>query len=63
MVVFNNFIRESAEVLADGGIAIVLDETLYDIESVYNEAYQEYMALSPIQVQLFIFRKSTLTSK
>lgn len=31
MILFNNFIRDSAEVLADGGIAILLDQTLYDL--------------------------------
>ena len=52
MVDFNNFIRDCGEILADGGIAIVLDESLYDIESVYNQSHQEFTALSSVQVNL-----------
>lgn len=28
---------------------IVLESELYDIESIYNQAYQEYLALAPLQ--------------
>ena len=49
MLAFINFIRDSGDILADGGIAIVLDSALYDIESVYNQAFQEFQTLPPHQ--------------
>ena len=49
MLQFNNFIRDESETLADLGIMIVLESDLYDIESIYNQAYQEYVALYPLQ--------------
>lgn len=49
MLQFNNFIRDEAETLADLGIMIVLESDLYDLESVYNQAYQEYVSLYPLQ--------------
>ena len=52
MLAFTNFIRDSGDILADGGIAIMLDSALYDIESVYNQAFQEFQTLSPAQVLL-----------
>lgn len=54
MLQFTNFIRDSGDILADGGIAIILDSALYDLESVYNQAFQEYQTLSPVQVRLSI---------
>ena len=59
MLSFTNFIRDCGEVLADGGIAIILDSALYDLESVYNQAHQEYETLSPLQVCSALLRKYT----
>ena len=53
MLQFNNFIRDESETLADLGIMIVLESDLYDIESIYNQAYQEYVALYPLQKMEF----------
>ena len=53
MLAFTNFIRDSGDILADGGIAIMLDSALYDLESVYNQAFQEFQTLSPAQVLIY----------
>lgn len=49
MLEFINFIRDEGETLADLGIMIVLESSLYDIESIYNQAHQEYQTISPLQ--------------
>lgn len=53
MLQFTNYIRDEAEALADLGIMIVLDNELLDLESVYNQSYQEYLTLSPMQKVYF----------
>lgn len=58
MLEFTNFIRDCADILADAGIAIVLDDTLYDLESVYNQAFQELNALSPMQVSHYFISEN-----
>ena len=54
MLNYTNFIRDCSQTLADAGIAIILDDTLYDLESVYNQAFQEINALSPMQVNIYL---------
>lgn len=49
MLKFTNFIRDEDEQLANLGIMIVLESELYDLESIYNQAFQEYQSLSPLQ--------------
>ena len=63
MLEFTNFIRDCGEILADGGIAMILDSTLYDLESVYNQAFQEFQTLSPVQVSFLLFSKFTSRNK
>ena len=50
MLKFINFIREDCDILAEIGVAIVVNDELYDIEFIYNQAFQEYNMLSPFQV-------------
>jgi hypothetical protein len=50
MLKFVNFIREDCDILAEIGVAIVVNDELYDIEFIYNQAFQEYNMLSPFQV-------------
>ena len=49
MLRFNNFIRDEAEALAGFGIMIVLEEQYYDLEAIFNQAFQEYQTLYPVQ--------------
>jgi hypothetical protein len=35
----------------------VVNDELYDIEFIYNQAFQEYNMLSPLQVFFFLSRK------
>jgi CTP:phosphocholine cytidylyltransferase-like protein len=50
MLKFVNFIREDCDILAEIGVAIVVNDELYDIEFIYNQAFQEYNMLSSFQV-------------
>ena len=57
MLKFINFIREDCDILAEIGVAIVVNDELYDIEFIYNQAFQEYNMLSPFQVVFCLSRK------
>jgi hypothetical protein len=54
MMKFINFIKEESETLVQLGIAIVIESDLYDLELIYNHAYQEYSMVSPIQVRFLL---------
>lgn len=62
MLEFVSFIKDCADILASTGIALVLNDSLYDLELIYNQAFQEMHTLSPIQVLLCLFSEFSLTS-
>lgn len=40
MLGYLNFIRDCGDILAQVGITLVINDSLYDIEDVYNQAFQ-----------------------
>ena len=58
MLEFVNFIKDCADILASTGIALVINDSLYDLELIYNQAFQELHTLSAVQVIVGIFSES-----
>jgi hypothetical protein len=40
MLEYVSFIKDSGDILASAGIALVLNDSLYDLELIYNQAFQ-----------------------
>lgn len=50
MLEFIGFIKDCGDILASTGIYLVLNDNLYDLELIYNQAFQEMHTLSALQV-------------
>lgn len=40
MIEFVSFIKDCGDILASAGIALILNDSLYDLELTYNQAFQ-----------------------
>lgn len=52
MIEFVSFIKDCGDILASAGIALILNDSLYDLELIYNQAFQQLHTLSAVQVNI-----------